>query len=259
MEVKSPGAFSWKDILIYNASCRTKEHITTRRTVNTKTFESISVQLSELSISCITLMSGFSHCPVNFLKALRPFIEAKIFGFAFVSFCSMTPRSLRAPDDITIIIGLDGILVNASPSSRPYSDFFVTVQSQSGPARLSVYKRPYVDAFLAGIASLATVFLFTASPEAYAAQMAQHLDPLSRYFSRLLTRKDCVQAGSATWRKEWDHCGTDLARTIIVVNDPDDFDEYTVNGIVVPVFDGDERYPRLPETLAQVQRLASHL
>jgi hypothetical protein len=49
-----------------------------------------------------------------------------------------------------------------------------------------------------------------------------------------------------------------MTRTIIVVNDPEDFGEYTANGIVVPAFRGDERRPRLPN-LPQIQRLASQL
>jgi hypothetical protein len=58
--------------------------------------------------------------------------------------------------------------------------------------------------------------------------MALRLDPLNCYFREMLTRKDCTQLGPATWRKEWERCGTDLDRTIVVVNDSADFDEYIV-------------------------------
>jgi TFIIF-interacting CTD phosphatase-like protein len=114
----------------------------------------------------------------------------------------MAPRSFHATNNLTVILDLDGILIDASPSPRPYSDFFVTIQSQTGAAILSIYKRPYVDAFLAGLASFAYVFLFTTSSEEYAVQIGNRLDPLGQSFSGILTRKDCTQVGPATWRKE---------------------------------------------------------
>jgi TFIIF-interacting CTD phosphatase-like protein len=169
----------------------------------------------------------------------------------------MAPPSWRAAEAPAVILDLDGVLVNASPSPRPYSDFLVTIPSLGGPTTLSVYKRAYVDAFLAGLAGFARVFLFTAASEEYAAQMARHLDPLGRYFSGVLTRSDCVQVGPAAWRKEWARCGTDMARTIIVGSDARDFAEHRANGVVVPAFDGDERRARLPGALAQIRRLAA--
>jgi Dullard-like phosphatase family protein len=160
----------------------------------------------------------------------------------------------QPPPDFAVILDLDNTLVCARLDPRGYSTDFV-FDLEDGGQKVPVYveKRPYLDAFLDALASFASVYLFTAGTSSYAKQVLRYLDPCGTRFCGMFAREDCIEAGPCHYIKPYEKCGTNMAKTMIVDDNPVYFGPYANNGIAVTPFVGQIGDAELPLVLAVVQ------
>jgi Dullard-like phosphatase family protein len=184
-----------------------------------------------------------------------PKTSLSIFDGDYRHYHHHSSRFPRLRPEVAIIVDLDETLISSAASNRPYSDFLINVSSGNTTITFSVYKRPYLDSFLAGISRIATVYLYTAADEEYTRQILHHIDPFGRYFAGVFTRKDCIPVGDSKWQKDFTKCGTDMSTTILVDDDLGQFGDYADNGIAVDPFTGHESHAQLPDVLQEINEL----
>jgi len=104
---------------------------------------------------------------------------------------------------------------------------------------LTVVPRPGLRQFLQSAAAVAELVLFTASMPGYAEPILDAIDPDGTLFAARLFRDSTVTtcAGLAHV-KDLSRLGRDLARTIIIDNEPRSFILQPANGVPIPAFTG---------------------
>jgi TFIIF-interacting CTD phosphatase-like protein len=177
--------------------------------------------------------------------------------------CQTFPRCLSPHSipnrKITVIIGLDQVLIHASPVSRPYSDFLVTVSNGTGSVTYSVYLRPFAREFLSALATLATVYLFTTADSEYTEKVLRHIDPVKRVFAGVFTRKDCIYVNGLQLAKRFENCGIDMNRTVIIGHTVDEFGEFTEQGLLVRPYTGEEDDMELLSILYSISAVCDNI
>jgi TFIIF-interacting CTD phosphatase-like protein len=173
---------------------------------------------------------------------------------------SFFPRLRRTgARKIAVIIGLDQILIHASSTRRPYSDFLIALPSGGESVIYSVYTRPFVHEFLSTLAEFATIYLFTTAETEFAQAAIRHLDPSNRLFAGVFTRKDCAQIGPSRFVKNFERCGCDMRRAVIVGHAEEEFGKFAEQGVVIRPFAGEENDAELSALSSRLSAMASRL
>jgi RNA polymerase II subunit A small phosphatase-like protein len=121
----------------------------------------------------------------------------------------------------------------ASPAaSSGFSSSSGSHHSSSGATTtLAVFERPGVRQFLQELSSFAEVVLFTAASSAYAAPLADLLDPRAELFAARLYSDACVAAAGREGVKDLAGFGRPLGRVVLVDNSPYSFLLQPANGL----------------------------
>lgn len=149
-------------------------------------------------------------------------------------------NQLKQKNDLTVILDLDNTLISSfifNPNSG-ICDFLFTLQEESKTSMIGVVKRPNVDSFLMTLSSFATIYLFTSAEKEYASKIISQIDPIGRYFKKVFTRENCIQTKNNKFKKDYSICGTDMSRTIIVDDIPENFKDFANNGIPIRPYKG---------------------
>uniref|UniRef100_A0A383WGB0 Mitochondrial import inner membrane translocase subunit TIM50 n=1 Tax=Tetradesmus obliquus TaxID=3088 RepID=A0A383WGB0_TETOB len=110
--------------------------------------------------------------------------------------------------------------------------------SSGATTTLAVFERPGVRQFLQELSSFAEVVLFTAASAAYAAPLADLLDPQGQLFAARLYGDACVAAGGRAGVKDLGGLGRALGRVVLVDNSPYSFLLQPANGLPCLPFHG---------------------
>lgn len=130
----------------------------------------------------------------------------------------LPPQAKEHQGRICLVLDLDETLVHSSFKPVPNADYVVPIEIDGHHHSVYVLKRPYVDQFLAAMAPLFEVVLFTASLSKYADPVTDLLDP-ARVCKYRLFRQHCV-FHRGCYVKDLSRLGRELTHTVIVDNSP---------------------------------------
>lgn len=99
-----------------------------------------------------------------------------------------------------------------------------------------VCKRPGLDAFLNSVKHRYDIYVFTASLPVYSDAVLDYLDPKGDIFIKRFYRDSCQQVTNGVFLKDLQLIRKDLAKVVLVDNNPISFLLYPSNGIPVPSF-----------------------
>jgi len=118
----------------------------------------------------------------------------------------------------TLVLDLDETLVHSSFRVVHSADIVITVELEGEHHRVFVRKRPGVDEFLARVAQLYEVVIYTASMAKYANPLLDELDP-QRVCAWRLFREACTRRPQG-YVKDLSKIGRPLKDVIIIDNSP---------------------------------------
>ena len=197
--------------------------------------------------------------PLLFISTLPP-LEL----FVPVDREPVLPRKGRKGPLNTLVLDLDETLVHSTLEDATATDFSFPVHFNNQQHMVNVRRRPALEAFLARVAQLFEVVIFTASQRVYAERLLNIIDPESRHIRHRIFRDSCVFV-DGNYLKDLTVLGRDLARTIIVDNSPQAFGFQLDNGIPIESWFDDphdrELLQLLPflETLSDVDDVRPHI
>ncbi|CAD7697054.1 unnamed protein product [Ostreobium quekettii] len=152
---------------------------------------------------------------------------------------------LDEPSNLTVVLDLDETLVR----SYGQDDVPVHLELCRHLARLEVdcgggstvvsFLRPGLLEFLARVSRLANVYVYTAGDADYARPLIQMLDADGRFFLGSLYRDSTVATSVHDHVKDLARLGGDLARTVLVDNNPYSFLLQPDNGLLCESFFGE--------------------
>lgn len=118
----------------------------------------------------------------------------------------------------TLVLDLDETLVHSSFRPIDDADIIITVEIEGENHFVYVRKRPFVDEFLARLAPIYELVVYTASVAKYANPLMDRLDPKGRCVYRLF-REACTKSPGG-YVKDLSKIGRDLAKVCIIDNSP---------------------------------------
>jgi RNA polymerase II subunit A small phosphatase-like protein len=118
----------------------------------------------------------------------------------------------------TLVLDLDETLVHSTFRPTKTADIVITVELEGETHRVFVRKRPGVDEFLAVVAELYEVVVYTASVAKYANPLLDKLDYNNIVAFRLF-REACTRS-STGYVKDLSKLGRDLKHVVIIDNSP---------------------------------------
>ena len=93
--------------------------------------------------------------------------------------------------------------------------------------------RPYLDQFLNEMSSYYDIIIFTASLKEYADIILDHIDPDSKIIKHRYYRENTVSVDNEYNIKDLGILKTDLKKTLIIDNVPENFLKHKENGIFI--------------------------
>lgn len=195
-------------------------------------------------------------------------IDVDQFGDYFPNFL-LPPRMDLNDQRLTIVLDLDETLVRSCEEEDVplHMEFaasvglldrieVVCVDPQTGAQEKIVsFLRPGIHQFLECVSSFAEVVLFTAGDPEYAAPLVAQLDPEGKYFSYCLFREATVATPQHMHVKDLLRLGRDMARIVLVDNNPCSFLFQPENGILCEGFYGDPSDRHLLEATLPLLKL----
>jgi len=180
---------------------------------------------------------------------------------------TFTPASPLLPPAVgslaarpTLVLDLDETLVHSSFTYLADAHLTLQLTISGEPAVAYVRKRPRVDEFLAAVADIFEVVVFTASLALYADPVLDELSasaavingahPADMIHGRLY-REHCVMVGGV-FVKDLTRLGRDVKQVIIVDNSPISYAMQPENAVHILDFIDDETDGELDKTLAKV-------
>lgn len=167
----------------------------------------------------------------------------------------LPPLKHRKP---TLVLDLDETLVHSTieppPPGSPPPDHVFSVTLENTTYNVFVRVRPNMHRFLAEVAKLFELVVFTASQEAYAGRLLDMLDT-ERHIGHRLYRDACVLV-EGNFVKDLDMLGRDLQHTTIVDNSPLAFAYHLDNGIPIESWFGERSDNHLLALMPFLRELA---
>lgn len=156
--------------------------------------------------------------------------------------------------ELTVILDLDNTLISSFDlqQSPNICDFLFTLPNGDQMSKIGVIKRPDVDLFLMTLSKFATIYLFTAATKEYASEIIRQIDPIGIYFTKVFTREHCTKENEKKLKKNYSICGTNMSRTLIVDDIPENFKDYSCNGIPIKPFRGAVNDDGLAQVFQQI-------
>lgn len=156
----------------------------------------------------------------------------------------------------TLVLDLDETLVHSTlDGTTSNSDFVFPVNLGPITHMVAVRKRPHLHQFLAQVAQLFEVVVFTASQKVYAEQLLDIVDPGSEWIRHRVYRDSCV-VWEGNYLKDLTVLGRDLAHTIIIDNSPQAFGFQLENGVPIESWYDDDNDIELLRLLPFLEKLA---
>jgi len=166
--------------------------------------------------------------PFLFIKLLPPYAHVVPRGGPRV----VLPRKVPAAPRISLVLDLDETLVHCSIEPISDADTTFSVVFNGMTYQVYVRKRPFLDKFLAAMATKFEVTVFTASQQVYAEKLLNILDPKGVLIHHRLYRDSCLNV-EGNYLKDLTVLGRDLKHTVLVDNSPHAFGYQLDNGIPI--------------------------
>lgn len=135
-----------------------------------------------------------------------------------------------------LALDIDGTLVSSCFGGEKKGDFQFECDECTEVRRVSVRKRPGVDAFLLRVAELFDVYFFTSALLEYAEPIVSQLLP-GHPREKILDRLDCTLHRGAL-AKDLRKVSSDLASVVLLDDNKNFFSFQPRNGILVSSWDG---------------------
>jgi Dullard-like phosphatase family protein len=158
-------------------------------------------------------------------------------------------KSLLPPSDgkkPCLVLDLDETLVHSELNygimrSQGNFDiaFFIESPDKQYKRLVTCSVRPGAREFLAAMAKVYEVVIFTAGDRAYASTIIDFLDPNHQYVSYRLYRESCTHEGGVLYIKHLSLLGRPLEKVIIIDNTPHCFKYHKENGLLIPTWTGE--------------------
>ena len=190
--------------------------------------------------------------PYAFIKTLPPLNECVPARNTFL-LPRLTRHSMRKK---TLVLDLDETLVHSTlDGTSDFSDFVFPVSLGNVTHMVAVRKRPHLHTFLARMARIFEIVVFTASQKIYAEQLLDIVDPQGEYIRHRIYRDSCV-VWEGNYLKDLTVLGRDLAHTIIVDNSPQAFGFQLENGVPIESWYDDDNDIELLRLIPFLEQLA---
>jgi len=134
----------------------------------------------------------------------------------------------------TLVLDLDETLVHSSFKPVPHADYVIPVEIDGKSVDVYVQKRPYLEEFMARIAPVFEVVVFTASLGKYADPLMDQMDKLGHIKHRLF-REACAPF-EGNYVKDLKCLGRKLEDVIIVDNSPHSYVFQPENAVPIGTF-----------------------
>jgi carboxy-terminal domain RNA polymerase II polypeptide A small phosphatase len=158
---------------------------------------------------------------------------------------------------VTLILDVDETLVHSSFRAVPTRcDLEISIVVNGNPGTVYVKKRPYLEEFLAFVASRFEVVIFTASLGIYCNPLVDILDPDGKLDRKRLFREHCTKHNGA-YIKDLSLLGRNMDRIAIVDNSPVAYYFQPRNAIPILSWFDDPSDQGLLELLPMLGQLAS--
>ncbi|CAD8059513.1 unnamed protein product [Paramecium sonneborni] len=120
--------------------------------------------------------------------------------------------------DKTLVLDLDETLIHScAPRENP--QVYVTAVGDYGEeAKIGVNIRPYTTLFLQQLSQYYTIYIYTASSQAYASAIINYLDPTKQYISGIMTRNNCMETKNGFFIKDLRLIGNKELKDILIVD-----------------------------------------
>ena len=142
------------------------------------------------------------------------------------------PRKVSDAPPISLVLDLDETLVHCSVEPIPDPDLRFPVVFGGHTYQVYVRKRPFLERFLARVASKFEVTVFTASQSVYASRLLDLIDPHHRWIRHRLYREACLNV-DGNYIKDLNVLGRDLKQTVLVDNSQHAFGYHLDNGVPI--------------------------
>lgn len=149
----------------------------------------------------------------------------------------LPPKTKAVP--LTLVLDLDETLVHYAQVSNESGEFYI---------------RPFSQEFLVELSPLFEIVIFTAAVKVYADWILDRLD-LTRVVSHRLYRCS-TKPQKGVFIKDLSRLGRELSKTIIVDNNPDNFQYQAENGIFIKSWYDDPHDTALEELCRLLRRVA---
>jgi Dullard-like phosphatase family protein len=139
---------------------------------------------------------------------------------------------------VSIVLDLDNTLICASVTEPETYDFAFDFIDFGRPVQIYVRLRPFLQQFLDELRAFADLYLFTSGTSSYTQRILSSIDPSGVTFRGVFAREDCRPLGSDRFAKDYEKCGTNMERTLIVDDNPNYFGKWRKNGLAIRPFVG---------------------
>lgn len=172
---------------------------------------------------------------------------------------------LDEPSNLTVVLDLDETLVRSYgqddvPVHLAMSRQLARLEVDcGGSSRVVSFLRPGLFEFLTRVSRLANVYVYTAGDADYARPLIQMLDRDGRFFLGSLYRESTVATSVHDHVKDLERLGCDLARTVLVDNNPYSFLLQPDNGVLCESFFGEPEDRHLLEDVLPTLHLLARV
>mmetsp|Transcript_6799 Transcript_6799/g.14750 ORF Transcript_6799/g.14750 Transcript_6799/m.14750 type:complete len:317 (-) Transcript_6799:366-1316(-) len=164
------------------------------------------------------------------------------------------PPQRREGQRPTLALDLDETLVHCTVEPIANPDVIFPVMFNGQQYQVYARKRPHLDQFLAAVAEIFEVVVFTASQKVYADALLDKLDPTKSLVQHRLFRESCLMV-QGNYLKDLHVLGRDLKTSVLVDNSPHAYSYQTDNGVPIESWYDDDSDTELLKLLAFLKTL----
>ena len=157
-----------------------------------------------------------------------------------------------------LVLDLDETLVHThlSPDHCENPTYEFTGEFMSSQYHIYTSTRPYLNNFLETMSKLYDIVIFTASQKVYADTILDTIDPSGRLFKKRYYQEHWIKSGDF-YIKNLDILGHDLARTVLIDDEPHLPVTQVDNVIKIKEWINDPNDTELKDLIPMLTRLAS--